>query len=134
MTTIEEVPRITRPRHTSGVDYGAERVVLARLLDKDGRCVAELLWRKGHKSWADRMSGYQHEPGKLYVVTAIDPKRGVTEVYSSVNHYTLHNDGGRLSRALLTEHSAHIRSVFGSELLATIGTWNLTSKTRLVRP
>lgn len=96
------VPQETLPRCQGGVDYGAERIVLARA--PDGRM---LVWRKAHKSWQSRLTGYQSVPGALELVT---PASRVGDIPRTK---TLYKEGGRLSVAIIRRFKAEIDDFFG---------------------
>jgi len=93
--------RETRPRRTQGVDWGAERIVIVRLGNK------ELWWWRSHKSWAGLLLGYQHREARLCLA---DGSHGKYE-----DRRTIHK-GGRMSRRLFEQHAKEINEWFGQEV------------------
>lgn len=85
-------------RYGSGVDYGADRMLLAQCGTK------KLWWRKGHTAWVCQgQTGYYKAElccGKGY---ASDISRTIFE-------------GGRLTKKRLMEHAAKIDEYFGFEI------------------
>lgn len=59
--SVQVVPPIVRPRFENGIDWGADRRVLARHGD------FELWWQSGHKAWIDRMTPCGYYPSQLSV-------------------------------------------------------------------
>ena len=99
--TAKPVPRIIRPQHESGVDWGRDRIVVARKRSK------ELWWVPGHTAWVSIM-----EPSGYYateLVTAhFDKERNRWE--------TKHiHDGGRLNAALFRD-AADVRKAVNAFL------------------
>jgi len=101
---MELIPRVTRPRIEFGADWDAERFVLAR---KDGK---ELQWRKATRSWVCR-GAFESSPGWLVLMDYSKSRE---------HHDTLHDSGGRLSRALLAGHAKEIDAFFGERVTAFI--------------
>jgi hypothetical protein len=87
-----------RPRVENGVDFGAARIVLART--SDGRA---LVWTKAHRRWMNLIFGYQPQPGQLELIRLGD-----------LFGETLHDSGGRLSRALFELHADKIDHYLGA--------------------
>jgi len=102
--------RVILPRHEGGVDWSAERILLARKV-QGKKIVAQLFWRKSCKDWQDRMTGYDHEPGAL-----------VLQVQDSIGRLDFLGDrlhtGGRLSKVLLAKFTKELEGVFGPEAVA----------------
>lgn len=90
-----------RPKHTPGVNWLSERLVLVRMGDK------ELWWWKARAE-----NRYHRQPGELMLAN----KAG-TENHNQ-RTVTLNKDGGRLTKKLLTQHSMTIEAFFDSPGLA----------------
>lgn len=87
--TAKTVPRITRPQHESGVDWGRDRIVVARKRSK------ELWWVPGHSAWVSIM-----EPSGYYP-TALETAL-FKEEHNMWSAKYIH-EGGRLNAALFRD-------------------------------
>ena len=94
------VARIVRPRVERGIDYGADRWLLAR------KGTRELIWRVACQVRGTLVMPRVHEPGEL----------ALYDWGHSILGTTLHNEGGRLSRAMCMRHSAAIDAFFGEDV------------------
>jgi len=90
----------TLPRHAGGIDYGAERRVIARSPDRS----IVLWWRLSAKLWSSVGTSDTY-PGEL--VLARNPNRATG--YDTI---VLHS-GGRLSAKLLARHAGEVADAFG---------------------
>jgi len=98
--SVEYRPRETLPRRAGGIDYGAERRVIARSPDRS----IVLWWRRSAKLWSS-VGMSDTYPGEL--VLARNPNRSTG--YDTI---VLHS-GGRLSAKLLARHAGEVADAFG---------------------
>ena len=99
---IKITDRVRLERHSGGSDWGTERLLLVI----DRRNEHRLVWWCSHKSWMDRMSGYQHTPASLI----LEHKNVLSQTW---RWEKLHS-GGRLSRAILVANQKTIVDFFGT--------------------
>jgi hypothetical protein len=104
-TTWRTVDRIIRQRHEGGSDWGTERFVLVRQVRNGG--LRELVWWQSHKAWSGRMSGYQHTPARLLTISY----KGASTL-SATDTWKVIHEGGRLSRAVISQHADAINRFF----------------------
>lgn len=98
-----------RPRAERGVDYSAERVVLAVNGDR------ELWWQRSGKYWRDRMSGYVTAPTELELV---DMRPSAT--CHGLPATRVLQEGGRLSKKLILHHADAIDAWLGEGTAAKV--------------
>lgn len=102
MTQAREV----LPRLTAGIDWSAERVVIARR-DKS----AYLWWRRSGRYWSSILEPNKTAPAELVLAFCDE---GKPFVYSSRCCQTVTLDeGGRLGVARIVKHRTAIDGVFG---------------------
>jgi hypothetical protein len=99
------VDAIKRPRRVHGIDFGAERFVLARLTGRDGFVIKELCWRYAHHGWHNRVTGTVGYPPQLELYDYTLDRNGLRS-------QKLH-EGGRLSKTLLAQYANKIDTFFG---------------------
>lgn len=115
------IDRVVLPRIEDGMDYGAERVLLACLGRPDKATDRrEVWWTKACQVWLDRVTGYVPEPGELVLVS---PSVLTCTVRTHIKRL---KQGGRLSRKVILEFAADIDDHFGrtgvGELVAKVYT------------
>lgn len=104
------------PREEGGVDYGNTGLVLARKGD------IRLVWRTGHKFWADMMQGFVYTPGDLVVMNA----KGRADAHLTDNHRSPGTKDTRLTRKLIERHADKIDALFGAGAAARIAALTAT--------
>ena len=95
----------TRPRHHNGVDWGAERIVLA----KSGK--RELWWEKGSYCWEGILTGRVWHPSKLTLI------EDATKMLPTSREMFR---GGRLSYRRVMEHAPMIDAWLGEGTAAKV--------------
>ena len=90
---LQVVDPVVRPRHENGIDWGAERYVLARSRSR------EVWWRPGRKYWSSVMEPSAYAPTELVLVDM-----SLAYPYGEVQLA----EGGRLTSTLLEKHRAQI--------------------------
>lgn len=106
---ILKEPLRSRPRIEHGVDYGVQRSVVAVCGTR------ELWWTPGHKTWVDRLSGYEYWCGclEVYRISQERPQRIATIVESRPGN----KDAPRhLNRKLLKEHIEAIQRALQTDM------------------
>lgn len=94
-TRFQLVDRIVLPSCEHGVDWGAKRLLLARIGTK------ALTWTKGHTSWCGR-GETAYYPAELNLI----------DLARTLDYTTLH-EGGRLSHRLIAQYAEKIDAFFG---------------------
>lgn len=114
---IEVVDGVRRPRHERGCDWGVEREVLVRLMDKPGP-VKELWWMGGCKYWAGRGCDPGYAPANLSLVkpgswSALQSVGGADSVRTEIHE-------GRFSVRVIAQHAEKINDFFGANVAGLI--------------
>lgn len=103
------------PRLESGADFGSTGLVLAR------KGNVRLIWRSGHKYWANMLEGSVYAPGNLVIMTSAEGHRRPGVESLTQNHRNAHEEGTRLSRALIEKFATRIDEVFGQGAAERVG-------------
>lgn len=106
-----ERPAKRKPRQEGGCDWGAERQLLVVQGTK------ELWWLFACKAWEGRGS-YVSTPGELHLADWQNDHGRILRDFPSKNK-CLHDSGGRLSKAMLVQHTEAIDEWFGEPGLTT---------------
>lgn len=110
--TIEVVEGIRRPRIERGCDWGVERDVLVRLVDKPG-AVKELWWMLGFKCWSGR--GETSYYRATLSLVAPGEHSGATTVGGAGSYrHEIHE--GRFSAKAIKANAAKINEFFGADV------------------
>jgi hypothetical protein len=91
-------------RFGTGVDFGSDGIALVEVRNGEGQIVRVLGWFAGCRTAVCGVRGF----GQRYV-----PARLKISWADAFEGRTLHDDGGRLTRALLDAHAEVIDSHFG---------------------
>ncbi len=113
---IEVIEGVVRPQVEGGSDWGVEREVLVRLVEKVGP-VKELWWQGGCRYWSG-IGSQSYAKANLSLASPSSWANMRTVGGSGTNCVELHE--GRFSKAMLKQHAEKINDFFGADVAGLI--------------